>query len=232
MRRGGGGIGTVTRIALALLGVIVVLLVVAQLVLPRIAASRISSRIGRYGHVTSVHVSAFPAVKLLWKDADSVTVRASRVSLSPARTDALLAEARGTDRLDVRAASAHEGPLMVSDVHLTKRGRTIHANAFATAAAVRAALPAGFDVSLLGSSGGAVEVRASGGLFGIGASVVAVAEAREGKLVVHPRGPLIEALRLTLFSEPHVALQSIAVHTATGAGGEAGYELEASATLR
>ncbi len=227
-----GGAGTVTRVALSLFGVLVVLLVLAQVILPRIAASRISSRIGRYGHVTSVHVSAWPAVKLLWKDADRVTVRASSIAVDPARTDELLSEARGTSRLDLRATSAREGPLVVSDVHVTKRGSKLHASAFASAADVRAALPPGFDVRLVSSSGGKVQLRASGGLFGVGASVDAVAEAREGKLVVHPRGPLIEALKLTLFDEPDVRLTGLAAHEATGAGGEAGYELEASATLR
>jgi hypothetical protein len=130
------------------------------------------------------------------------------------------------------AASASEGPLSVSDVRLSKHGRELHASAFASAADVRAALPPGFDVQLLSSENGAVEVRASGGLFGIGASVDAVAEAREGKLIVHPRGGLIETLRLTLFDEPDVELQSLAARAATGPGGEAGYELEASATLR
>ena len=46
---------------------IVLLLVVAQLVLPRIAASVVSSRVGRYGKVQSVSVEAWPAVKLLWR---------------------------------------------------------------------------------------------------------------------------------------------------------------------
>jgi hypothetical protein len=230
MRRGGGG--KLVRVVLWLIGVLVVLLALAQLFLPRIAASRISSRIGRYGHVTSVHVSAWPAVKLLWKDADNVTVRASSVSVDPAQTDRLLTEARGVAKLELRAERAREGPLAVSDVHVEKRAHELHASAFASAADVRAALPPGFDVQLLSSERGTVEVRASGGLFGVGASVTAVAEAREGKLVVRPRGALIEAFKLTLFDEPDVQLTALAARAATGAGGEAGYELEASATLR
>ena len=41
-------------------------LALAQVLLPRIAASRISSRVGRYGTVQSVSVKAWPAVELLW----------------------------------------------------------------------------------------------------------------------------------------------------------------------
>jgi hypothetical protein len=230
MRRGSGS-SRLVRIALWLLGALVVLLGLAQLFLPKLAASRISSRVGRYGKVTSVHVSAWPAVKLLWSEADSVDVRATRLSVSPSQTGELLEEAKGVHDLDLRAQSAHEGPLPVSDVRLRKRGDALQASAFASSADVQAALPAGFGVQLLGSSEGKVEVRASGGLFGLGASVDAVAEASEGKLVVRPRG-LFESLKLTLFSQPHVALERLGARAASGAEGASGYELEASATLR
>ena len=60
----------------------VLALALAQLLLPGIAASRISSRVGRYGEVQSVSVSAWPAVKLLWGSADSVTVRARSLRVS------------------------------------------------------------------------------------------------------------------------------------------------------
>jgi hypothetical protein len=230
MRRGGSS-GRVTRIALWLLGALVVLVGLAQLFLPKLAASRISSRIGRYGKVTSVHVSAWPAVKLLWSEADSVHVRAAHLNVSPSQTGQLLQEAKGVNELDLVADEAREGPLPVSDVRLRKRGGSLHASAFASSADVQEALPAGFGVQLLGSSEGKVEVRASGGLFGLGASVDAVAEASEGKLVVRPRG-LLESLKLTLFAQPQVALRSIGAREANGRGGASGYELEASATLR
>jgi hypothetical protein len=230
MRRGGGS-SRLLRFALWLLGALIVLLGLAQLFLPKLAASRISSRVGRYGKVTSVHVSAWPAVKLLWHEADSVDVRAARLSLSPSQTAELLEESKGVSELDVRTQQAHEGPLPVSEVHLRKRGSELHASAFASTADVQAALPAGFDVQLLGSSEGKVEVRASGGLFGVGAAVNAIAEASDGKLVVHPSG-LLAGFRLTLFSDPRVAIQSIGAHSARGADAASGYTLEASATLR
>jgi hypothetical protein len=230
MRRGGGS-SRVVRVALWLLGAVVVLLGLAQLFLPKLAASRISSRVGRYGKVTSVHVSAWPAVKLLWSDADSVEVRARHLSVSPSQTGKLLHEAKGVHDFDLFADEAREGPLPVIDVRLQKRGNALHASAFANSADVQAALPEGFGVQLIGSSEGKVEVRASGGLFGLGASVDAIAEASEGKLVVRPRG-LLESLKLTVFSQPQVALRSIGARAASGAGGASGYELEASATLR
>ena len=106
-----------------------------------------------------------------------------------------------------------------SDATLHKHGSALSAHAFVTRADVKAALPEGFDVELLGSSEGEVEVRASGGLFGIGASVNAVAQASEGKLVVRPRGLLLEALKLTLFADPRVYVEASAVSAGDGADG-------------
>jgi len=220
------------KIALWVAGVLVVLLALAQVFLPKIAASRISSRIGRYGSVDDVHVSAWPAVELLWKHADTVRVHASHLRVTPAQTAKLLGEARGVEHLDLTVASVQEGSLALSDVSFHKRGSRMSAQAHVSEAAVRAALPPGFDLQLLGSAGGKVRVRASGGLFGAGASVEAVAEAHDGELIVRPRGPLIEAVRLTLFSDPRVYVTGVSAARAAGPGGEAGYVLAMSATLR
>ena len=91
MRRSGGS--RAIRIAAIVAAILLGLLALAQLVLPRIAASRISSRVGRYGHVEHVSVSAFPAIELLWGDADSVTVRTGPLSVSPAQAASLLGKA-------------------------------------------------------------------------------------------------------------------------------------------
>jgi hypothetical protein len=231
MRRAGGG-SRLKRIALWLAGAALVLLVLAQIILPRIAASRISSRVGRYGKVQSVHVTAFPAVELLWGRADSVTVRATDLKLSPRQSAKLLWEGRGVDRMDLKAARAQEGPLRLTALRLRKRGDKLSAHALLRATDVQAALPPGFDVQLLGSRRGQVEVRASGGLFGVGASVDAVAEANRGRLVAHPRGLLLEGLQLMLFSDQHVYVEGIGARNARGAGGAPSYLLSISASLR
>jgi hypothetical protein len=220
------------RVGLWLAGILVVLLGLAQLFLPKLAASRISSRIGKYGSVDSVHVSAFPAIELLWKHADSVHVRATHLRMSPAQTGKLLEEAGAAGRLDVAVASVEEGPLRLSDVSFRKQGSEMSAQGHVSEADVQAALPPGFGVKLLNSKDGEVEVSASGGLFGIGASVDAVAAASEGKLVVHPRGALIEALRLTLFSDPRVYVTGVSAAATTATDGAPGYTLGITAQLR
>ena len=69
--------------------------------------------------------------------------------------------------------------------------------------------PRGSECACWAAPTAQVEVRASGGLFGLGASVDAVAGASEGKLVVHPAGLLLGGLRLTLFSDPHVYVEGV-----------------------
>ncbi len=219
-----------SRLALFVAGGAVLLLGLAQLFLPRIAAGRISSRLGRYGTVESVHVKAWPAVKLLWGSADSVTVRARSLRLSPVQTAKLLWEARGLDRISMTAETVREGPLRLSDVSFHKQGQALAAQARMAAADVSSALPRGAEVELLSSEDGEVKVRAAGGLFGVRTSLQAVAAASQGKLVVHPVAGLLSGFQLTLFSDPHVYVQAV------GASAESSeppsYRLTMRASLR
>jgi hypothetical protein len=207
--RHGIGRGRGLRVALAAVAAVVLVLALAQVFLPRIAVSRIESRIDRYGTVRSVSVSAWPAVELLWGHVGSVEVKAGSLRLSTADAAKLLWEARGTGSMDVSAQAVQLGSLRVSDAQLRKRGDALTAQALVGEAAVKAALPTGFGLRLLHSGAGQVEVQATGGLFGLDASVDAVAQARAGKLVAHPLGLFLEGLQLTLFSDPHVYVEGV-----------------------
>jgi hypothetical protein len=229
MRRGGAR-QRIIRLLLLLAGAAALLLLLAQLVLPPIAGSRISSRVGRYGKVDSVSVHAWPAVELLWGSADSVSVRARGLTLSPSQAAKLLWEGRGVERMDLTASGARVGPLQLRDVTLHKRGSSLVATASAGRADVSAALPSGFSVRLLGSEGDAVRVSASGGLFGVGATVQALAGPREGKLVVHPLGFPLEGLSMTLFSDPHVLVEGVGASLLNDS--PPGYRLTMRARLR
>jgi hypothetical protein len=212
--------------------VILLVLVLAQLLLPGIAAQRISTRLSRYGTVQSVTVKAFPALKLLWHNADSVIVRATSLKLTPAQAAKLLWEARGLNEIDLKASSMAVGPLRLSHVSVHKLGKSLSGQGQMTAAAANGALPEGFGVQLLGSEGGQVKVRASGGLFGVGGSLDAVVLASDGELVARPTGFPLDALTLTLFSEPHVYVAGVGARAISGPGGAPGYQLEIRAVLR
>lgn len=203
---------------------VLLLLVLAQVLLPGIAASRVRSRVERYGQVRSVSVSAFPALKLLWGDADSVSVSAAMLSATPGQIGALLWEARSLGKLDLSAQTATlrapqllPGGLTLSDVHLRKRGASLSATATLTQEQLDSALPSGFSVEPLAASGGTVEARASGALFGAQASVTVAVRASEGSLIAEPRGlPFAGLARVTLFSDPHLKVGGVSLRVLGG----------------
>jgi len=225
-------VGRAGKTAAGVAGAIALGLGLAQVLLPRIAANRISSRLARYGSVQSVSVEAWPAVELLWGRADSVKAMMTSLKVSPAQTAGLLREGRGANELEVTASMAHEGPLRLAEVRLHKRGDALRAEAWISKADVAAALPEGFDVQLLRSVDGKVEVRASGGLFGVGASVGAVAAASAGRLIARPEGLLLERLQITLFADPHIYVEGVGASETVGPGGQPGYRLTMSARAR
>ena len=226
-------VGRAGRIAAGLAGAIVLVLVLAQIFLPGIAANRVRSRVERYGSVKSVTVKAWPAVELLWGKAETVEVRAGSLALSKAQIAKLLGEAHGAGSVNASAESVKVGPLQLYDASLQKHGDTVSGTAWASQADLKTALGEGFEVQLLRSGGGRVQMSVAGGLFGVKASVEAVAQAQEGDVVVHPLGFLLEGLKLTLFAEPGVYVEGVGASAAAGPSGQgAGYRLSFRASLR
>jgi len=226
-------VGRAGRIAAGLAGVIVLVLVLAQLFLPAIAASRIRSRVERYGTVKGVTVKAWPAVKLLWGNAESVDVKAGSVAIDAAQMAKLLGEAHGVQSIRASAESVETGTLQMRDASLQKHGDALSGSAWASQAAVKQALGAGLEVQLLHSDAGRVQMSVGGGLFGVKASVQAVAEAQDGNVVVRPLGFLLEGLKLTLFAEPNVYVEGVGASAVAGpSGAGAGYRLSFQASLR
>ncbi|HEV3321531.1 MAG TPA: LmeA family phospholipid-binding protein [Solirubrobacteraceae bacterium] len=221
----------VLGIAAALAVAVAVALGLAQVFLPGIAAQRIRDSVGRFGIVKSVNVQAWPAVELLWGQADSVTVRAASLDMNAEQSAQMLEEARGVSEMHFTADSSHEGPLQLRDVSLNKRGNVLRVEARLSQSDAQAALPPGFDMRLVGSEGGEVKVLASGRLFGVGASIEAVARAEDGKLVVRPTGFPLDAVGLTLFSNPHIRVDGVGVRAGIGPEGSSSYWLTMTGSL-
>lgn len=212
---------------------IVVVLVLAQVLLPGIAARMVRRKIEKYGTVQSVKVKAWPAVKLVWGEADEVQVKAGRLKLSERQTVALLKEAKSVDKMDTTAESVEVGSLRLTSTSLRKHGSALRAEGQVGEADVRRALPEGIEVALVKSEKGMVEVRATGGLFGVSASVDAVASAEDGKLVARPTAPLLGGLKLTVFEDQSVYVEGVQARALKGSEGEgARYELSMWASLR
>jgi len=224
--------GKRSRAVAVLAAAVVLVLVLAQLLLPGIAARRIRSRLSAYGSVDSVSVKAWPALELLWRHADSVTVKAGALRLTPAQTAKLLWEARGMSEIHLSAASVSEGGVQLHDVSFHKHGKSLSGQGRMTEQDVKAALPPGLDVRLISGAGGEIKVKASGGLFGVHGSLDAVAGASEGKLIARPLGFPPGALALTLFSQPHVYIVGVGARPLRDPEGALSYELTIAASLR
>ncbi|MBV9839845.1 MAG: LmeA family phospholipid-binding protein, partial [Solirubrobacterales bacterium] len=127
--------------ALAAAGVVLLLLVIAQLVLPGLAAQRLRERLARSGAVISVRVEAFPAVELLWHHADRVVVRMGQYRSNPGHLAGLLAQASDVGSLDASATQVQAGLLTLHDASLRKRGDQLTGSASVTEADLRSAIP-------------------------------------------------------------------------------------------
>jgi hypothetical protein len=205
-------------VALVLAVLVLVLLALAQVLLPRVAANRVRARVAPYGQVRSVHVSAFPAVELLWGRADSVSVSAAKLAATTTQIASLLWQARGAEDMDVDAdVGVLHAPLLaraleVGAVHVRKRGASVSAVATLTQKQLADALPAGVSVEPIASGSGAVEARVSGGLFGLQASLNVLVRAVDGNLTAEPRGlPFGGIAAVTLFSDPHLKVLGVAM---------------------
>jgi hypothetical protein len=206
------------RIALGVAGGVVVLLVVAQLVLPGIAARIARDQIGKYGSVRSVSLRAFPAIELLWGRADSAEVHATELRLSVSQLNSLIPRLRGVERVDMSADSLQVDQFKLQRAAIEKRGAEIDMRGTIDQADVQSALPAGTQAQLVENAQGTVEVRVRGSLFGFGASLAVTLSAQDGKLVAQPKGiPLAGLARLTLFSDQHLHVESVGLSREQGA---------------
>jgi hypothetical protein len=139
--------------------------------------------------------------------------------MSLSQAGALLWQARGVDRLDVRTRSLRLETFALHGVLMRKRGSALYVEGSLTQAALRAALPGSAAVQPLGSVSGGVEVRVTGSIFGATASVDVLLSAEDGRLVAEPQGiPFAGSLKLTLLSAPHVYLQSFTLSGPLPAG--------------
>lgn len=218
------------RILLAGGALIVLLLVLAQLVLPGIAAHRIRDRVARYGTVLSTSVSAFPAVELLWGHAESASVKATRLHTTPKQTVKLLSDARNINKLNLAVDAVKQGPLALHNVSVAKHGDAVLASASLSQAVIHTTLAGGIDLQPTVSNGQLL-MRASGGLFGQSASITALVSAQNGDLIVAPQGGFLASLaRITLFTDPRLEIDNLAARVDPTNASD--YRVSLSARLR
>jgi hypothetical protein len=206
------------RIAvLSVLGVIVLVLILAQLFLPGIAAQQLRDRLKNNGTVLQVSVSAFPAIELLWHQADKVVIRMGEYRSSSGHLGSLLDQAGDVGSLNASAGVLTAGLLTLRDATLTKHGNELTGSARITEADLKASVPFLDSVTPVASGDGRLVLRGTATVLGVTATIDATVAAVNGALIVQPDVPLGALATVTVFSDPHVAVQSVgASPTSTG----------------
>lgn len=204
-------------VVLAVAGVVLALLVVAQPVLPAVAARRLRDDLGKSGTVLEVKVSAFPAIKLLWHRADHVVIRMGRYRSGKGQLGSTLAETGDAGSVDASAQQVDLGLLTLHNASLRKRGSTLTGTATVSEADLTSAVPFLDGVRPVASGDGRLTLRGTASFLGLRATVDATVAAEDGALVVAPDVPFGGLATIRLFSSPNVQVQSVNA-TATAGG--------------
>lgn len=216
--------------ALVAAGTAVLGLGAAQAFLPGIAERRVAAELGASGHVAGVHISAFPAVKLLWGSADEVSVRMTRYAVSSdggSGESSGMGGMRGIDRLDVAIDALDVGPVTLHDVHLAKNGAAVRAEGMVPKASVRAALPGGVSLEPSAGPDGRLLLNGAAGLLGADLDASAAVVADDGRIVVRPESTFLSAVAaVTVFEDPAIAVTEVRARDEAG-----GLAVEARASI-
>lgn len=207
--------------------VVVVVLGIGQLALPGIAERRIRSEIGSDASGLEVSVRAFPAIRLVWGDADTIAIRIARLRASPGAgpggLDAIadmLERTRGATRLDIDVGRLSTGSIELRDAILRRRDAIVRASA--TSPLLRPA-----SAREMARGRGGPKVVLSGTVLSRRRSWPATISAGDGALVVSPDQPALRLVALRVLSDRRLEVASV-----RGQRSAAGYRVVVSGRLR
>jgi LmeA-like phospholipid-binding len=218
---------TVVIAAAGAVALVVVVLAVAQLVLPGVAEQRLRDQLSRSGTVLEVKVSAFPAIELLWHRADSVVIRLGRYRSTSGPFGGTLAQTADVGWIDASAQEVDVGLVVLRSARLTKRGDQLTGSATVDEADLVRAVPFLDGVVPIASGDGRLVLRGTASFLGLSATVDAIVAADNGALVVAPDVPFGGLATIRLFSEPHVYVQGVSATAVPG-----GFTLSGTARVR
>lgn len=202
---------------LASAATILLLLVLPQLVLPGIAEQRLRDQLAPHGTVEHVEVHAFPALELLWHQADRVVVRMSGYTSSSNCLGSMLNQAADAGTLDASAGTVRAGLLTLRNARLKGSGGQLTGSAEVNEADLRAAVPFLDGVQPVASAGGGLTLRGTATLFGVTAAVDASVSTAGGQIQVAPNLPFGGLATVTVFSDPQLQIDSLSA-SPTAAG--------------
>jgi hypothetical protein len=111
------------RVALILVGSVLVLLGASQLLLPPFLEGRVSDRLEKNGGSADVSLKAVPAGRLLFHHGDELDVDGRGLRLELGGREEKLSDLDGFDEVHVRLTDSDAGPMRVSRFALTRSER-------------------------------------------------------------------------------------------------------------
>jgi hypothetical protein len=189
------------------------LLVAVQVALPPLLARQAERQLTKHGGHAHVELSAIPAPRLLFKEGDSLKVRATGLVTPPVdpTSKSTLSDLDGFNHVDIQVVGMQMGPLTIARLTLQRDGgdAAYRATVQATVTAADLSTYAGGQIGggLGGFLGGLAGSAMPGSAVPIPIDVDATLRSDEGRIRAtqvngsvagFPAGPLVEALAAAL----------------------------------
>jgi len=110
------------RWILIALAALAVAAIVTQIAIPAYVESRIEARLTENGGAADASVSATPALRLAFRDGDSLEVDANGVDVPPSTDTHAFDRLDGFDDVDIRVENSRAGPFALGSFELTRLG--------------------------------------------------------------------------------------------------------------
>jgi hypothetical protein len=201
------------RMVILALGGLIVLLTAVQLALPQLVERHVEKELTKHGGTARVELEAFPAVRLLRKEGDSLTIRATGLVTPPKdpTSKGTLSDLDGFDSVDIQVVGMHVGPLTISRLTVHRDGPTHPYSARIQATTTPAALATFAGTSVGGGLGGFLGGLAGGAMPGAGVEIpidlgatlrsedgAVRTQTVDGSVAGLPAGPFVEAVTAAL----------------------------------
>ena len=201
------------RMAILVVLGILVLLAVVQIGLPPLLEHQVASRLTKGGGSARVELAAVPSIRLLFREGDSLKVRASELAtgLAEPGSKGALSDLDGFDAVDVQVIDMRVGPLHIARFTLRRDTADDPYRATVSATVTGAELSTYAGQTLGGGLGGFLGGMASGMMPGSGAPIPIDLDAVlrsdsggvravsvDGSVAGLPAGPFVEALAAAL----------------------------------
>jgi hypothetical protein len=201
------------RMAILTLALLILLATAIQLALPPILERQAEKELTKHGGHATVELKAFPSPRLLFKEGDRLTIRASGLVTPPADpTDkGTLSDLDGFDEVDIQVVGMHVGPLTIARLTLNRQNadEPYTAKVQATTNAAAIATFAGGQIG--GGLGGFLGGLAGSAMPGAGVDIPIDLDATltsvdgavrttsvNGSVAGLPAGPFVEAITAAL----------------------------------